>query len=400
FSPLPEGADAAPQLEVGMQYRPRLESSPVGPIRFDPANQNSALTHRARLTSTLSFQGVRGQFAFQNVYVSAAPEADAPVEALEAYVEFGEGPLRLRLGRQQITFGTGRILTGPLWSQRGRPIDALRAVYRGEDTHGELIIARHNGSGIYRDFLAGRLRQSFGALALAVNGLLETNEFLRETDRVGFEAGYRRFTGGLEFYHESKLKVRGELLAQLGSFDGDASLIGGPADPEGDGDIRAWFAGLEVAYAFNEWLTPAFFVDALSGDGDNSDSTVGVFDTVFGYRRRWYGRIDRFIRMPRDTLNGGLVNAGVRTRSPLGGGQFFTEWHYFHIPRTDLVGDQGAAGVELDLRWVYPIREFLKLELAYFTFSRLGDFRDLPGTNVGREVNLKHYGYAQLDLEF
>ncbi|MEM6733326.1 MAG: hypothetical protein AAF658_17330, partial [Myxococcota bacterium] len=130
------------------------------------------------------------------------------------------------------------------------------------------------------------------------------------------------------------------------------------------------------------------------------DDTLGVFDTVLGYRRRWYGRADRFLRIPADTRGGGLLNLGMRTESPLGPGTLFTEWHYFQIPETDLDGSSGPAGAELDVRYYCELSERIGLELAYLTFARLGDYRDRPGTSISRDVRLKHYVYAQLDVRF
>lgn len=386
----PSSDQETPEVQVNLEYRPRVESSPRGPIRFAPGAENTEFSHRARLMTTVKHEHMLAKFSFQNVYVAGSPEAEAPVEALEAYVELGNETLRTRVGRQQITLGTGRVLTGPYWSQRGRPFDAIRVVYRGDRTRADALVGRHNGSGVFRDLAGAYLERDLGALRTAVTAVLETNRTIRSSSRDGLEAGYTRFTGGVDFSLASPLILTGEALVQTGRFEGDGASIGGN---DGGGEILAGFAGAGLGYRFNEWFAPVAFAEWLSGDGDLEDDRVGVFDTVLGYRRRLYGRIDRFIRIPDDTRRGGLVDAGVRTESPAFGGHIFTEWHYFQIPTTDLDGNSGPAGAELDLRYVYPLYDVLVLEVAYFTFARLGDYRR------DRNVKLKHYGYVMLDLQ-
>lgn len=382
--------EAAPAVDINLHYRPRVESSPRGPIRFVPGAENTEFSHRARLMSTVAHGSMLAKFSFQNVYVAGAPEADAPVETLEAFAEIGNGRLRTRIGRQQMTLGNGRIITAPYWSNRGRPFDAIRVSYRGEATRADGFVARHNGSGIFRDLAGAYVEQDIGPIRAAVTGVLETNEAIRSRQREGLEDGFTRFTGGFDFTLKTPLTLTGEALIQLGRFDGDGAAIGGGGD---GGDIRAAFAGVEVSYRFNEWFAPVAFAEWLSGDTNQQDDTVGVFDTVLGYRRRNYGRIDRFIRMPRDTRLGGLIDSGVRTSSPVLGGRFLTEWHFFAIPETDLDGRSGPAGAELDLRYVWPVFSHVDLELAYFTFARLSDYRR------DRNVKLKHYGYVMLDVQ-
>ncbi|MEM6733677.1 MAG: hypothetical protein AAF658_19105, partial [Myxococcota bacterium] len=154
FAPGPEGHEETLTPRIGIYYRPRAEFSPAGPIRFRPGAPNTDYTHRARAYTELWLKGARAKLTFQNIYSASVPLPESNVEALETYIEFGDGPWRLRVGPQQITLGTGRILTGPLWSQRGRTIDALRWVYNDEGWLIDALIGRHNGSGALRD-LAG-----------------------------------------------------------------------------------------------------------------------------------------------------------------------------------------------------------------------------------------------------
>ncbi len=388
-APLKVEANDEPKVAFSLQYRPRLEKSVAGDIRFDPSLGSGAATHRARVGTDIWYRNLRAHMSFQNIRTSGAKQNDPPAELFEAYVEAHGDDWGLRIGPQMITFGSGRVVTAPIWSQRSRTFDAVRFVYAPGDFKADLFVARFN-DGITRDFFASNLEMNVGDLTFGMPVVGESNGWVADDDRTGLTGDFFRVTGGLTAALHGKLHAGAEVLVQMGDFEGDGTAISGGTD---GGDIMAYVAHADVGYDYDDLLRPVLWLDYLSGDDDHTDDDLRTFDTVVGYRRRWYGRSDRFLLIPRDTGHGGLVDLALHNKSKLGPGTAFFEYHYFLLPEENLSGAQGSVGTEVDLRYKFPVWDKVDLEVGSFWFFNLGDFADLEDDGV------HDYHYVQLDLQ-
>jgi len=378
-----------PEIKLAIQYRPRFEESVAGSLRFDPDQGSNALTHRARIGTDVWYRNIRGHLSIQNIRTAGARQNDPAAELFEAYVEAHGEDWGLRVGPQMITFGSGRVVTAPIWSQRSRTFDAVRFVYAPGDFKADLWVARFN-DGVTRDFFASNLEMKVGDLTFGMPVVGESNGWVTEDDRSGLTGDFFRVTGGFTAALSGKLHASAELLVQMGDFEGDGTAISGGTD---GGDIMAYVAHADVGYDYDDILRPVLWVDYLSGDSDHGDDDLHTFDTIVGYRRRFYGRSDRFIFIPRDTGQGGLVDLAVLNKSKVGPGTIFFEGHYFLLPEENLSGAQGSVGTEVDFRYKFPLWDKVDLEVGSFWFFNIGDFADLEDDDV------HDYHYVQLDLQ-
>ena len=124
-------------LRLGGEERVRLED--LSGVGFKPAG-NTYLLQRLRLNLDLkplswlqfSFQAQDSRVFFTNVSPAPASQKD-PMDLRLGYVQVGNveaDPLSLRAGRQNLTFGEGRLLADPNWSNVGRTFDGLHATFR------------------------------------------------------------------------------------------------------------------------------------------------------------------------------------------------------------------------------------------------------------------------------
>lgn len=124
-------------LRLGGEERVRLEG--LGGVGFKPAD-NTYLLQRLRLNLDVtplswlkfSFQAQDSRVFFTNVSPAPSSQKD-PMDLRLGYVQIGNaeaGPVSLRAGRQSITFGEGRLMADPNWSNVGRTFDGLRVTLR------------------------------------------------------------------------------------------------------------------------------------------------------------------------------------------------------------------------------------------------------------------------------
>ncbi|HYL73640.1 MAG TPA: alginate export family protein [Bryobacteraceae bacterium] len=124
-------------LRLGGEERVRLES--LDGLGFNPAG-NTYLLHRLRLNLDVtarswlkfSLQAEDSRVFFTNVSPAPASQKD-PMDLRLGYVQIGNSessPVSLRAGRQGFTFGEGRLLADPGWSNVGRSLDGVRVTLR------------------------------------------------------------------------------------------------------------------------------------------------------------------------------------------------------------------------------------------------------------------------------
>ena len=124
-------------LHFGGEERVRMEV--LDGVGFKPAG-NIYLLQRLRLNFDVtpfkwlkfSFQGQDSAVFFSNVKPASSSQKN-PMDLRLGYVQLGNsetGPVSLRAGRQGLSFGEGRILADPGWSNVGRTFDGVRVIFR------------------------------------------------------------------------------------------------------------------------------------------------------------------------------------------------------------------------------------------------------------------------------
>ena len=125
-------------------------------------------------------------------------------------------------------------------------------------------------------------------------------------------------------------------------------------------------------------------VDFLSGDDNQMDDKFRVFDTLYATNHKFYGFMDYFLNIPRNTFGLGLVDSHVRaTVSPAEKTKTQLAFHYFRSQRAAVFLDESSSkvfGSELDFTLVYQYDPKLNITGGASVFFPGAIFKD-----VGRD---------------
>ena len=216
----------------------------------------------------------------------------------QAYLELEEmydRPLSLRLGRQELAYGTQRLVGAVGWSNVGRSFDGMRLRY-GRESHVDLLNAKLAEKG-------SRDRNLFGIYGHILHEQHAFDPYVwLEQDKNSDDQRLLRATTGL--------RAHGEVAGSTGhtfGYDVEGALQAGEL---GTRDIFAWMGTLWLIYKAPGWTKPQLKagIDWLSGDGDPNDGKLKAFDTLFATNHKFYGLMDLFTDIPEDTHQGGLVD--------------------------------------------------------------------------------------------
>lgn len=282
--------DSDTWLSLGGVMRQRYEYTRNPAFGSDPQDQNGVWLQRLTLHGDLELgEHVR---LFGQLY-SAAEEGRAggpsPVDQnnltlQNAFVDLrtviGATDLTIRAGRQELQFGSGRVVDVREGPNVRRSFDALRPFVELDDWRIDGILARPQVSlpGVFDDrasddeLLWGVYVT--GGQSLLPSGVLDVYYLGYRNDEAAFAQGT-----GKETRHSIGARLWGthagwdwnwEAIYQFGRFS--------------DGDISAWTVATETGYTFADApLRPrlALSANVASGDDDPSDTNLGTFNPLF-----------------------------------------------------------------------------------------------------------------------
>jgi hypothetical protein len=291
--PAPEAIAVGDYLIV-----PVVETRVRGEYWHDLDGQDQGvLLERTRLGADVQRGPVEGRVVFQDArlwdlgqdseVVSAAvlgqPPQLAATTAYEAWVEAhtaGARPSYVRVGRQPVEWGEGRLLGVADWSPTGRSLDAVRGRLVVGDAAFELLAASLSDSlttsllsPAYGQLLGARAEWALDPLfAVEVYGLIRLAQF---NPIVSLENSVKGQT------YTPALRLHGVGQGWTWGVEGAYQL--GHADDLGASgmDRGAWAATGHLAYAFEHvQLNPAVRVEVAYASGDDGGSTYRAFDPL------------------------------------------------------------------------------------------------------------------------
>jgi hypothetical protein len=228
------------------------------------------------------------------------PGSLAQTGAYEGWIEAHSAAARpsfVRVGRQPITWGEGRLLGESDWSPTGRSLDAVRGRLVAGDWAFEAMGASledpvsPNGSPItpaYGELAGARVEWSFDPLfAVELYGLARFAQSQPALSLDGSVLG-ETYTPSLRLHGDSRGWTWGaEGAAQFGRAAAYA--------PSGSLDRFAYaFAG-HVAYALERTvLAPSLRLGGSYATGDDGGTQYHAFDPMLPDAHRWYGAMDLF----------------------------------------------------------------------------------------------------------
>ncbi len=212
----------------------------------------------------------------------------------QAYVQLDHGLLMLRLGRQELDFGSRRLVAAPTWNNVLRSFDAARISYVSNivDVHafcGSVVVGvddewnrhRHDErfSGIFTTWKPSR-NHKLDLYALRLH-TWNPDYYVTGEDKVKGE--HKRYTYGARLY--------GDIIPKRWTYDIEAAIQRGHYAND---KIRAWAFHADTAYTFLDlpWqptIQPIF--NYASGDRNPTDGTHGRFDPPYCSTHNMFGGI-------------------------------------------------------------------------------------------------------------
>ncbi len=389
-------APAHPEAALGDGWKLVLEGQVRPRLNFDTGrdfvdgDKHEYVTQRSRLGVTLSddrdlalvlrLQDVRAWGEEDNTTDYDA----AGIDLHEAYGRLKVGDLTLRAGRQEIVLDNERLVGNLNWRQSARSFDGVRAGFAGEGWDADVfgtVIAESDADDPDAHVPPNR---SGNVLFGGAHGHTKLGEGLDASVAYYIRHGKptdetRHTAGGYLNGAAGGLKYTVDGYYQFGSL--------------GDESIGAYMAGLRAGYDFGVVGFTAI-ADYLSGDG----TPEGVFDTLFATNHMYYGEMDFFLDIPRNTGALGLVDLGGRlSAKPSDTVTASVTYHSLRAAEDSAAGN-ADFGSEIDTRLDWKATPHLGIYLLYGIFlpgDALADVRGIPG-----DPETEHQLYVTTDLTF
>jgi hypothetical protein len=367
---------AIAQLNIDVQIRPRFEIRD-GYQKLQTENAVPAIltTQRTRLSLAYETENFKIKISPQDVRVwgdeqlanmTAVYGDHASLDTFEGYVEAKvKNNTWVSIGRQQLIYDNEWLLAARNWNQNGNSIDALVFKAKPKDINLHAGIAwntfKENSSNNFfpsdrvksLNFLwlnkrfSEKTQLSLMYLATGVTKNDTSNVlYYRHTSGLFAEHKSDNIYAALNGYYQCGVNNKGKKVNALLGF-ADVRYINGN-----------FFAGASVSY--------------LNGNKNVSQEyqTDHLFDWIYGARHRYFGFLDYFRSMDKDTKQGGLVDYAITFDY-----KFSKKFsvrnisHYFQLAQTNsLTGDDPRLGFENDFILKHKVNDLGDLELGYCFF--------------------------------
>jgi hypothetical protein len=321
-------------------------------------------------------------------------------------------PIYARVGRQELLYGSQRLISTLDWANTRRTFDGAKVFYRSEDldldafwTRPVVVSPSHLDSSDYSRQFAGAIaayRPQKGQELCAYYLYLDSDTKVPFGFTPGGRAGYDINTIGGRYLGDHK--IRADACSDHGSFLWDFE----GAVQLGDWSNRNYFAGMSstgIGYqATQRPMQPAFWVyyDFASGTANpGGTGTFATFNQLFPFGHYYFGYLDEIGRENIRDLNFQATAFPVKWITAL------AQFHIFTLdePRSPLFGTApgypivrsdptGRAGIdvgqELDLYLNMQLSRHSSLLLGYSKLFSAG-FIDKTGPAVSPELYYLQY---------
>lgn len=324
----------------------------------------------------------------------------------QAYVEFGGKPWMLRLGRQELNFGSRRLIAAPTWNNLLRSFDAVRASYTSELVDlsafcGSVVTNVHDHFNRHRR--GERFSGIFATLKPVANHKLDLyalrlhtwNPDYYVTGEDNVKGEHKRYTFGA--------RLHGDIIPKRWTYELEGAVQRGRYAND---RIRAWALYATTTYTLDLPWQPAIqpVLIYASGDKNPDDGTHGTFDHLYASTHNMFGGMMDRVGW-RNVRSAGLrLRAKPHAKLTLG-----IEAHHYWLAedadawylstkrafRRDKTGKSGSdIGCEVGLWARYAASKRLQLEggIAHFFPGR---FADKTGPSDGAD-----FCYLQAILKF
>ena len=373
------------KIKVNGQIRPRLQVDNKDFNSSTGANSFTELRSRLGISFTAS-KSLSGFVQIQDSRLfGSEPHTLADTKNLDlhqAYFDIKKIfklPFDLKVGRMELSYGSQRLIGAVGWHNVGRSFDGgiLKLVTKSIDV--DFITARTNESGLTSDTLDSFLFSAYGNLKVIEGYKIEP--FIIGQTRV--HDNFNRVTVGLFMGDGNKVGFSNELDA---AYQFGTQML--------DVNIAAYMAAYNLKFTFNTKAKPMIGagVAYLSGDDGEDATKYKVFSTLFATNHKFYGFMDYFLNIPRDTYGKGLMDIhGKASIMLFNKFNMALAYHMFNSSEdyTLVNGNTSTSfGSEIDLTLAYGYNEFVKF-VGGFSYFTPGDiFKEKRGEDSSTWIYL------------
>jgi hypothetical protein len=398
-------------LEVGGSYRARYHrevNMRPGTTRGLSGVDDSFWLHQTRLwfdgqlTSNLNFRvGVIDAASAGENFPSRAREVnrhDLFQAHVNAVLHDGAGKLTARIGRQEVRYGSARLMMAPRWANRGRTHDGVRFIWESENWEVNPFWIRpvFRDRAHFRKFDNPNPNQQLYGIYSTYKGMEQD-----KLDLYWLAFDLRTAAGGAR-YDTLGSRYYGGCNAWVYEFEGGVQLGENPDNST----HTAGFCTLGIGRQFEALIgEPELWVFYDWASGDN---TVGNGFHSYVQRAHYYlGQMDLFGRRNLEDLN-------IRLTTKPADKLTFVAWcHFFSLangndvpyninlsPYAGMAAGSSASqslGTELDLQATYDLNEEMQFRLGYSHFWAGNYYNTTPGVPSNLDAN---FLYSHFQVRF
>ena len=313
----------APLLEVRVRGEYRRDAPDLGGLDFfgrqSPRVRDQwVVLERSRLGLGAERGAVRAQITLQDARALGSPAPTSrfagarglgrfePYEAFAEMRSSGARPHYLRLGRQAVVWGEGRLVGNADFSPSGRSLDAARGHLAFGDFDFEALAAILEVPGPLGSAFSDTAGPSTSGVQLygltakwTIDPLLKVEAFglARVSRSNGAELDGSRFAAsrlaGERF--TTALRVSGDAKGWNYGAEGAYQFGAASSIAIGGTDISAWAAAAHVSKTIEQLVfTPTFRVAGSYASGDDRKGVYKQFDPLLADPQRFHGQMDLF----------------------------------------------------------------------------------------------------------
>ena len=288
---IPISQDGSWYLTLGGELRERYETNDHPLFGLGTVSENDYLLHRLYLSGDLHLGPNLRSFVQLASGITAGWEGKPPptqqdqLDVLQAFAEVelpvGSGASTLRGGRQEMSYGSSRLVSVRESPNIRRAFDGVRASWSNPSDlriDGFLVrpVAPERGS--FND--SSNQSQAFWGV-YGTAPVPAVPDLLADLYYLGLENDDAEYAQGTATEHRHTIGAR--LFGKRAGYDWDleAAFQFGTF---GNADIRAWTVSSDIGYTVTSWpFSPRLGLkaDAISGDDDLGDDTLGTFNPLF-----------------------------------------------------------------------------------------------------------------------
>jgi hypothetical protein len=302
--------------------------------------------------------------------------------------EFGDRPIWFRGGRQELSYGSQRLVSALDWANTRRNFQGLKFFTKGSDWDFDLWFTRPVNTATPGDgpisqfashFDSPNLNHTFSGAWFAYKAVKEQTIDMYWLWDWNSQFLAPNFTGG------NRHTLASRWIRNFPVLDGDQINHTWHGDVEGGYQFGNDFgqnvsAGFVTAGAGHTWnqmpWAPNFwaYFDYASGSGNPGGGTTNTFAQQYGLTHAFFGQIDNIARQ-------NIIDYNLKfTVKPLTQFTFQTQYHYFDLANSHdtLYTITGApfgkpnrgthVGEEIDLVGTYDFTPNFSLQIGYFWF--------------------------------